>query len=215
MDADVVEPGPCADGLPRRVDVGHVPALLVSRNDPGIARRTRQGRENAGRRLGEVNRAGASFPVGEMNLGRVEIHMLSAQGQDFVSAASRQHQQTDRRHRAGGYAAAVARNLLQHLPEACELSVGQEPLTSALGVHRDGPTWIAVFGRQVPAPGEGIHVGQRRDRHVRHGGRLAQALVEFHILASERILARNSRIVGMVQQARHAAPGIGSNPVTI
>ena len=33
MDAHVVEPGPGADGLPRRVDVGHVPARLVSRND--------------------------------------------------------------------------------------------------------------------------------------------------------------------------------------
>ena len=50
MDAHVVEPGPRADGLPRRVDVGHVPARLVSRNDPRIAGLARQGLEDADRR---------------------------------------------------------------------------------------------------------------------------------------------------------------------
>ena len=48
---------------------------------PGLAR---QGLEDADRRRRQVNRAGASLPVGEMNLGRVEIDMLPAQGQDFV-----------------------------------------------------------------------------------------------------------------------------------
>ena len=37
VNAHVVEPGPRADDLPRPVDVGHVRARLVSRNDPGIA----------------------------------------------------------------------------------------------------------------------------------------------------------------------------------
>ena len=59
--------------------------------------------------------AGAGFPVGEMNLGRVEIDMLPAQGQDFVSAAARQHQQADRRDRAGGYPAALARDFVEHM----------------------------------------------------------------------------------------------------
>ena len=76
MDANVTEPGPRADALPRPVDVCHVPARLGSRNDPGIAGLARQGLEDADRRRRQVNRAGASFPVGEMNLGRVEIDML-------------------------------------------------------------------------------------------------------------------------------------------
>ena len=145
VNAHVVEPGPCADDLPRPVDVCHVPARFGSRNDPGIAGLAWQVLEDADRRRRQVNRAGASLPVGEMNLGRVEIDMLPAQGQDFVSAAARQHQQTDRRHCAGRYAAALARNLVQHLPQPGELGVGQEPLSSALGVHRDGPARMAVF----------------------------------------------------------------------
>ena len=88
MDAHVAGPGPRADGLPRPVDVGHVCARLVSRNDPGIAGLARPGLEDADRRRRQVDRAGASFPVGEVNLGRVEIDMLPAQGQDFVSAAA-------------------------------------------------------------------------------------------------------------------------------
>ena len=109
VNAHIVEPGPRADDLPRPVDVGHVRARLVSRNDPGIAGLAQQGLEDADRRRRQVNRAGASLAVGEMNLGRVEIDMLPAQGQDFVSAAAGQHEQTDRRHGAGGNAAALAR----------------------------------------------------------------------------------------------------------
>ena len=108
VNAHVVEPGPRADDLPRPVDVCHVPARFGSRIDPGIAGFARQGLEDADRRRRQVNRAGASLPVGEMNLGRVEIDMPPAQGQDFVSSATRQHEQTDRRHRAGRYAAALA-----------------------------------------------------------------------------------------------------------
>ena len=102
VDAHVVEPGPHAYGLPRPVDVGHVRARLGSRNDPGIAGLARQRLQEADRRRRQVDRAGASLPVGEVNLGRIEIDMLPAQGQDFVSAAARQHQQADRRDCAGG-----------------------------------------------------------------------------------------------------------------
>ena len=128
MDAHVMERGPPADGLPRPVDVGHVSARLGSQNDPWIAGPARQGLEDANGRRREVNRAGASPPVGEMNLGRVEIDMLPAQGQDFASRAAGEHQQTDRRHGAGGNAAALARNLVQHLPQPGELGVAQEAL---------------------------------------------------------------------------------------
>ena len=125
-----------------------------------------------------MNGAGAGFPVGEMNLGLVEIDVLPAQGQDFVSAAARQHQQADRRNRAGGYPAALARDFVEHVPEAGELRVGQEPLPFPLGVHRDELAGIvAVLGRHVPAPGERVHVAQGLDRHVRHCRGLAQALV--------------------------------------
>ena len=103
MDAHVAEPGLRADTFPRPVDVRHVPARLGARNDPGTGGLARQVREDADRRRRQVNRAGASFPIGEVNFCRVEIDMLPAQGQDFVSAAARQHQQADRRDRAGGY----------------------------------------------------------------------------------------------------------------
>ena len=62
VNTDVVEPGPRADGFPRPVDVGHVPAGLVSRNDPGIAGLARQGLEDADRGWRQVDRSGASFP---------------------------------------------------------------------------------------------------------------------------------------------------------
>ena len=142
-----------------------VPGLApgMTQGLPGLAR---QVREDADRRRGQVNRARASFPIGEVNLGRVEIDMLPAQGQDFVSAAARQHQQADRRDRAGRYPAALARGLVQHLPEAGELRVGQEPLAPTFGVHRDELAGIiAVLGRHVPAPGERVHVAQGLDRH--------------------------------------------------
>ena len=99
VNAHVVEPGPCADDLPGPVDVCHVPARLVSRDHPGIAGLARQGLQDANRRRREVNRAGASFPVGEMNLGRVEIDMLPAQGQDLAHPAAGEHQQAQRRNR--------------------------------------------------------------------------------------------------------------------
>ena len=67
-----------ADTFPRRVDVRHVPARLGARNDPGIAGLVRQVREDADRRRRQVNRAGASFPIGEVNFCRVEIDMLPA-----------------------------------------------------------------------------------------------------------------------------------------
>ena len=84
-----------------------------------------------------------------------EAYAELAQGQDFVSAATRQHEQTDRRHCAGRYAAALARNLVQHLPQPGELGVGQEPLPAALGVHRDGPARMAVFRGYAPSPWQG------------------------------------------------------------
>ena len=67
MNAKVVEPAPRADSLPRPVDVGHVPAGLAW-----------QGFQDADRRRGQVSRAGASFPVGEMKLDRFESGMLPA-----------------------------------------------------------------------------------------------------------------------------------------
>ena len=94
-----------------------------------------------------------------------EAYAELAQGQDFVSAATRQHEQTDRRHCAGRYAAALARNLVQHLPQPGELGFG---LPTVLGVHRDGPARMAVFRGYAPVPGKGIHVRQRLDRHVGH-----------------------------------------------
>ena len=66
---------------------------------PGVrAGLARQGLENANRRRRHVNRAGASFSIGEVNLGSSEIDIVLAQGQDSVSAASREHQETDGRH---------------------------------------------------------------------------------------------------------------------
>ena len=88
MDAPVVEPGPGADGLPRPVGVGYLRSWLVSGDHPRIAGLARPGLEDADRRRREVDSAGASLPVGEVNLGRVEIGMLPAQGQEFVSAAA-------------------------------------------------------------------------------------------------------------------------------
>ena len=134
VDVHVVEPGPHTYGLPRPVDVGHVRARLGSRNDPGIAGLAWHRLQDADRRRRQVDRAGASLPVGEVNLGRVEIDMLPSQGEDFVSAAAGEHQQADRRYRAGGDPAAFARGLVQHLTEAGEFRVGQEPLAPALGV---------------------------------------------------------------------------------
>ena len=122
MDAHVVEPGPHADGLPRRVDVGHVRARLGSRNDPetaGLGRQGlqdadglprpvdvghvrarlgsrndpetaglgRQGLQDADGRRRQVDRAGARLSVDDAHLGLVEIDVLPAQSQDFVSAA--------------------------------------------------------------------------------------------------------------------------------
>ena len=65
-----------------------LPGLFPGIDHPGIAGLARPGLEDADRRRRKVDRAGASFPVGEVNLGRVEIDMLPAQGQDFVSAAA-------------------------------------------------------------------------------------------------------------------------------
>ena len=101
VDAHVVEPGPRTDALPRPVHVGHVPAGLGARNHPGIVRLARQGLQDVHRRRRQVNGAGAGFPVDDADLGLVEIDMLPAQGQDLVPAAAGQHQQADRRHRAG------------------------------------------------------------------------------------------------------------------
>ena len=54
VDAYVVQSGPRADALPRPLDVGHVRARLGARNDPGIVRVARQGREHFHRRWREV-----------------------------------------------------------------------------------------------------------------------------------------------------------------
>ena len=108
MDAHVVEAGPHSDGRPRPVDVGHVRARLGSRDDPGIVRPARNVLEDAHCRRRQVDRARAGFPVGDADLGPVEIDMLPAQGEDLVQAAARQHQQAERRHRAGGYPTSAA-----------------------------------------------------------------------------------------------------------
>ena len=102
------------------------------------------------------------FPSTMAHLGLVEIDVLPAQSQDFVSAAARQHQQADRRDRAGGYPAALARDFVEHVPEAGELRVGQEPLPFPLGVHRDELAGIvAVLGRHVPAPMASAYMWRR------------------------------------------------------
>ena len=59
---------------------------------------------------------GCQFSVIDADLGLVEIDMLPEQSKDFVSAAAGQHQQVDRRHDAGLYPAAVARDLAELLP---------------------------------------------------------------------------------------------------
>ena len=87
MDANVVEPGPRADGLPSPVDIGHVRARLGSRNDPGIAGLARQGLEDADRRRRHVDRAGASLPVGEVNLGRVYWIKTGQLDRDLLAGA--------------------------------------------------------------------------------------------------------------------------------
>ena len=154
-------------------------------NDPGIAGHARQGPKHAHGRGREVDRARARLAVDDAHLGLVEIDMLPPQGEDFVPPAAGQHQQADSRHRGGGYPAALARDLVQHLPEAGELGVGQEPLPFALGVRRDGLAGIvAVLGRHLPVSGERVHVGQGRDNHVCHRGGLAQALVQRHDVAA-------------------------------
>ena len=121
--------------------------------------------------VADAELARARLAVDDAHLGLVEIDMLPPQGEDFVPPAAGQHQQADGRHRGGGYPAALARDLVQHLPEAGELGVGQEPLPFALGVRRDGLAGIvAVLGRHLPVAGERVHVAQGRDNHVRHRG---------------------------------------------
>ena len=113
IDAQVVEPDPRADGFPRRVDVGHVPARLVSRNDPGIAGRTRQRRENAGRRLREVNRAGASIRIGQLDA--IVLDEFPMQALDLQKSAACLQQQAEGGDRRGHLAFGLAEDFAQTL----------------------------------------------------------------------------------------------------
>ena len=132
-----------------------------------------------------MDRARASLAVDDAYLRLAEIDVFPGQGHDLVLAAARQHQQADRCHRPGGYLAAFAGNLVQNLPEAGELGVGEEPLPLAFGVRRDGLAGIVeVVGDQLAVAGEHVHVAQGRDHHVGHRGGFAQALVERHDVAA-------------------------------
>ena len=185
VDAHVIESGPRPDAPPRAVDVGHVRAGPGARYDPWISGDAREGGKHVhcGRR--QVDRARARLAADDAHLGPVEIDVLPRQGHDLVLAATRQHQQPDRRHRAGRYPAAIAGDLAQHLAEAGELGLGQEAFPLALGVLRDGLAGIvAVLGEHLPVAGQHIHVAQGGDNHVGHGRSLAQALVQRHDVAA-------------------------------
>ena len=107
MDSHVVEVRAGADAAPGVLEIGQMGARLPADDHPRVVVRTGKGREDVHRRAGERHHPRTGLAVAEMKLGRVEIGMLPAQGQDFVPAAAGEHQQTDRRHRFGGNAAAL------------------------------------------------------------------------------------------------------------
>ena len=76
VNVHVAELGLCADALARSVEIRHVRAGLHAWNYPRISRLSRKCFQDVGRRRGQVDRAVAVFPVDDVDLGPVEIHML-------------------------------------------------------------------------------------------------------------------------------------------
>ena len=107
-----------------------------------------------------------------------------------------------------GYPAAVTQDLVQRASQAVELRVGKEPLAFALGVQRDGTARIAAPRRHGPLPGKGKHMAQRLHRRVRHGGGLAETLVQIHDVPAlhrcQRELAEGRYDVAVDDAARRA-----------
>ena len=95
---DILQSGPRPDGEPEMSDSAQTCFWVAARKHPGTVDPARQGLENADRGRGQLDRAGTSLGVGQVELAGIEVDILPAQGQDFVLPASGQHQQTDRRY---------------------------------------------------------------------------------------------------------------------
>ena len=104
VQAHVVEAGAGAHLAPGLEQAGEPGAGLGAGDHPGVAGQALDRRQHL-RRLGrERDRARAGLAVAQMQLLRLQAHVLPAQRQDLVAPAAGQHQQAQRRRRVRGEA---------------------------------------------------------------------------------------------------------------
>ena len=116
---------PSREWTATRVEVGHVPARLGARNDPGIAGLARQDREHADRRRRQVDRAVAGLTIDDNELSGIEIDVRPGRGHDLGLAAARQHQQAGGPSSLSRHLTVIARHPIEHLPKRV---AGSRPL---------------------------------------------------------------------------------------
>ena len=123
-----------------------VPGFLPAIDHPGIVRVARQSRQQPHGVRRQRDRPPAGLAVGKPQLAGIEVDMFPAQFLAFQEPAAGQHQELDRRRRAG--LRAVRRYLVEDPPEPIELdglAVGKE--TDA----RQATCLQAVAGRPFTA----------------------------------------------------------------
>ena len=145
--------------------------------DPG------QAGEDGHRSGGEGHHPRPRLAVAEAQLGRLEVHLLPAKGEDLVPAAAGQHEEAQRRRRRCPEPSPPALpglrlDLVEDPPEPPELLLREEPLPVVLAVLADRAARVVAGAAKAPDLGEAEHPVEDRDHLVGPVGDVAEPEVE-------------------------------------
>ena len=153
-----------------------VPFFLAGKH-PRIVGRAGEAVEHSHDGGGERHHASTRFCVGEPHLAGVEVEVVPPQPEDFVAAASGEHEEPDGGGRVGR-GEPLFRGRPQRLAEPEELFAGQEPLVLLDPEAGHAPGRVAARGTPAPPVRQVEHLDQHVGRPVGDCRHVVQAVVK-------------------------------------